>query len=78
MNPYGWDSEFKKLHNDAKEKLLAFQDQERFPGMWTAGTGEEQSTETWLFPVLWGLGTESNRNPSYIGNSTANFITSLR
>lgn len=53
MNPYGRDSEFKKLHNDAKEKLLVFQDQERFPGMWTAGIGEEQSTETsWLFPVL--------------------------
>lgn len=52
MNPYGRDSEFKKLHNDAKEKLV-FQDQERFPGMWTAGIGEEQSTETsWLFPVL--------------------------
>lgn len=53
MNPYGQDNEFKKLHNDAEEKRLVFQEQERFPGMCTAGIGEEQSIETsWLFPVL--------------------------
>lgn len=46
MNPCPRNNEFKRLHDDVKEKHLVFQDQERFPGIWTAGIAGEQRVQT--------------------------------
>lgn len=45
MNPCPRNSEFKRLHNNVKEKLLVFQDQERFSGIWTAVVAGEQRVQ---------------------------------
>lgn len=53
MNPCPMNSEFKILHNDVKEKLLVFQDQERFLEVWTTRAGGEKGTETsWLSCIV--------------------------
>lgn len=43
------------MHNDVKEKLLVFQDQERFLGMWIAGVeGSRECRNTMAYPWFHG------------------------
>lgn len=81
MNPCPQNSEFKRLHNDVKEKLLVFQGHKKFPGMWTAGVGGEQRVRKHhhgSFLSCEGWAQVGNRHPSYTGSLTAGPGTSLQ
>lgn len=71
MNSCARNSEFKRFHNNVKGKLLVFQEQRRFPGMWTARDGREQRVQRphGSVPVFYGGWAQigDSRSPSDAG-----------